>query len=283
MFDYHQAYSRNLGWVTEKEQQSLRGKRVAIAGLGGVGGSHLLTLSRLGIGSFNISDMDHFEVGNFNRQAGAFMSTVGQPKADVLARMAHDINPELDLNVFDEGINEKNLDAFLDGVDLYVDSLDFFEIEIRSAVFAACAERNIPAITAGPIGMGVALLNFLPGKMTFEEYFRLEGMPKDEQLLRFMVGLTPALLQLGYLVDKDRADFKAQKAPSTPMGCELCAGVAATTALKILLGRGEVVSAPWGLHFDAYKNKLKRTWRPGGNNNPLQKLCLVIARRTINS
>ena len=215
MFDYSEAFSRNLGWLTEKEQNSLRGKRIAIAGLGGVGGSHLLTLCRLGIGKFHISDMDHFEIGNFNRQAGAFLSTVGQPKVDVLARMGRDINPELELQAFETGITLENMDAFLEGVDLYVDSLDFFELDIRRAVFAACAERGIPALTAAPVGMGVAFLNFIPGKMTFEEYFRLEGKSQEEQYVRFMVGLTPAMLQLGYLVDKERADFKARKAPST--------------------------------------------------------------------
>ena len=46
-FDYDTAFSRNLGWVTEAEQGLLRGKRVAIAGMGGVGGVHLLTLARL--------------------------------------------------------------------------------------------------------------------------------------------------------------------------------------------------------------------------------------------
>jgi molybdopterin/thiamine biosynthesis adenylyltransferase len=281
MFDYTQAFSRNIGWVTEEEQQVLRGKRIAIAGLGGVGGSHLLTLTRLGIGHFHISDLDHFEVGNFNRQAGAFMSTVGQPKVDVLARMARDINPELELKTFENGVNDANLDAFLEGVDLYVDSLDFFEIDIRRKVFAACAQRGIPAITAGPIGMGVALLNFLPGKMSFEQYFRMEGKSREDQLLSFMVGLTPAMLQLGYLVDKSRADFNTQRAPSTPMGCELCAGVAATNSLKILLGRGKVICAPRGLHFDAYRNKTRRTWRPFGNNNPIQRLALGIARRVV--
>ena len=47
-FSYDEAFSRNIGWVTEAEQQALRGKRVAIAGLGGVGGVHFLTLARLG-------------------------------------------------------------------------------------------------------------------------------------------------------------------------------------------------------------------------------------------
>jgi tRNA A37 threonylcarbamoyladenosine dehydratase len=48
-FSYEQAFSRNIGWVTPAEQQVLRGKRVAIAGGGGVGGVHLLTLARLGV------------------------------------------------------------------------------------------------------------------------------------------------------------------------------------------------------------------------------------------
>jgi len=54
IFDYGKAYSRNIGWVTTAEQQTLRQARIAIAGLGGVGGAHLLTLSRLGIANFNI-------------------------------------------------------------------------------------------------------------------------------------------------------------------------------------------------------------------------------------
>ena len=67
------AFSRNIGWVTEAEQTSLRQARVAIAGLGGVGGAHLLTLARLGVGRFNISDFDRFEQHNYNRQVGAVM------------------------------------------------------------------------------------------------------------------------------------------------------------------------------------------------------------------
>src|SRR5277367_5596131 len=84
-FRYEEAFSRNLGWVTAAEQQVLRQKRIAIAGLGGVGGSHLLTLARLGIGGFHIADFDHFELANFNRQIGATMSSLGRPKAAVLA------------------------------------------------------------------------------------------------------------------------------------------------------------------------------------------------------
>jgi hypothetical protein len=63
------------------------------------------------------------------------------------------------------------------------------------------------------------------------------------------------------------------------MGCQLCAGVAATEVLKIVLGRGDVMCAPHGMQFDAYRNKMTRTWRPWGNANPLQRLFMMIGRR----
>ena len=280
-FDYSTAFSRNIGWVTAPEQEILRTRAIGIAGMGGVGGSHLLTLTRLGIGSFHIADLDVFELANFNRQAGASLKTIGTHKVETLANMALDINPDLEIRMFPTGLDASNTRDFMQDVDLYVDGLDFFAVEARRRVFATCAELAIPAITAAPLGMGAALLNFLPGQMTFEEYFQLEGQSENEQLLRFFVGLAPAGLQQRYLVDPSTIDLAGHKGPSTPMGCELCAGVAATQALKILLGRGKVLAAPHGLQFDAFTNKVAHTWRPGGNRHPLHRLALNIGRRKI--
>jgi tRNA A37 threonylcarbamoyladenosine dehydratase len=124
-FNYSEAFDRNIGWLSAAEQAGLRGRRVAIAGCGGVGGAHLLTLARLGIGGFTIADHDHFELANFNRQVGATMASLGQPKAAVMAGLAREINPELDLRVLDEGVTEANLDRFLEGAELLVDGFDF--------------------------------------------------------------------------------------------------------------------------------------------------------------
>lgn len=280
-FDYTEAFSRNIGWITEQEQAILKGKRIAIAGMGGVGGSHLLTLTRLGIGHFNLADFDHFELANFNRQAGASIPHINQKKVSTMETLATGINPELGIKRFDQGINDENLDEFLEGVDLYIDGLDFFVLDIRQKVFARCYELGIPAITAAPLGMGVALLNFLPGKMSFEAYFRLQGHKPMDQQIRFLIGLSPAFLHNAYLVDKSRVNFSEQKGPSMPMGCELCAGAAATEALKILLQRGPVLCAPWGYHFDAFRNKFKKTWRPWGNDNWLQKIAFYVANRIL--
>jgi sulfur-carrier protein adenylyltransferase/sulfurtransferase len=280
-FDFRQAFIRNVGWVTPDEQALLRSRRVAIAGLGGVGGAHLVTLTRLGIGRFTIADPDTFGIENLNRQLGARMSTLGRPKSEVLAETALDINPTLDLRVFGEGVDAGNLDDFLVDADVYVDGLDFFAVAVRRAVFAACAEKGIPAITAAPLGMGAALLCFLPGGMTFEDYFGMDGAGEHEQLLRFFVGLAPAGLQQRYLVDPSSIDLANHRGPSTAMGCELCAGVAASQALKLLLHRGDVVAAPRGLQYDAYVNRLGRTWRPGGNRHPVQRYALARVRRAL--
>ncbi|MDX2367879.1 MAG: ThiF family adenylyltransferase [Colwellia sp.] len=282
LFDYDLAFSRNIGWVTEQEQHLLKTKRVAIAGLGGVGSTHLLALIRLGITKFNLADFDEYACENTNRQAGANTSTYGVKKLDAMVDMALAINPDLDLKTFSEGINSENMDDFLHGVDCYVDSLDFFVMDARRLVFQKCAEKSIAAVTAAPIGMGTAYLNFLPGKMTFEEYFCLEGCSENEQYLKFFLGLTPSALQQSYLVDPTRLDLANKKGPSTTMGCQLAAGVAATQVLKIFLKRGDVLNVPWGLHFDAYRNKFKKTWRPGGNNNPIQRLAFYISKKKFN-
>ena len=278
-FSYDEAFSRNLGWIAPLEQQMLRGKRIAIAGCGGVGGSHLLTLTRLGIGAFNIADFDRFELANFNRQAGAMMSTVGQPKVSTLARMATDINPTLDIRTFPNGIDDRNLDEFLEGVDCYVNSLDFFVLELRLKLFARLKAKGIPAVIAGPIGFGTGYLVFMPGKMSFEEYFRLSGLPPQQQYVNFLLGLTPRLFQIKPLVDKSRVDLSGQRGPSTGLACELCAGVTAAEVVKILLNRGRVRAAPCYHQFDPYSGKFVHGWIPGGNANPLQRLKLALGYR----
>ena len=281
MFNYETAFSRNIGWLTHDEQKSLRQKRVAIAGMGGVGGAHLLTLARLGVEKFYIADLDTFELANINRQAGAGVSTLGRPKVDVLAEMARDINPDVDIRLFPYGVNAQNLPEFFRDVDLYVDGLDFFAFEAREQVFEYCAQNRIPAVTVAPLGMSAALLNFLPGGMSFEDYFQVAGKPELEKAVRFLVGLAPALLHRHYLADRSRVDLKARKGPSTIIACQLCAGVAASEALKILLGRGKVWAAPHGIQFDGYRNRLAHTWRPGGNRNPLNRLAITLARRQL--
>ena len=103
--------------------------------MGGVGGIHLITLARLGIGAFHIADPDDFELVNFNRQYGATVRSLGRGKAEVMAEEARAVNPELQLRVFSEAITPENVGEFLDGVDVLVNGIDFFDIAARRLVF----------------------------------------------------------------------------------------------------------------------------------------------------
>ncbi|MBA4387898.1 MAG: hypothetical protein C0404_07945, partial [Verrucomicrobia bacterium] len=122
---------------------------------------------------------------------------------------------------------------------------------------------------------------FMPGKMSFEEYFALDGYSFEDQVLKFIVGVSPCMMQRHYLLNRDSVNLFRKKVPSTVFGIEISAGVACTQALKLLLNRGDVTCAPRGLHFDAYLQKMRTTWRPFGNRNPLQRLMFWYIRRKL--
>ncbi len=276
------AFSRSVGLVTDTELEILKNKTVAVAGLGGVGGSHVLMLVRLGIGALHIADMDSFAIENFNRQAGANMNTIGQEKTKVIEEMARAINPDLKITTFSNGVDSTNLEDFFSGVDVYLDGLDFFAFKVRKMVFEHCHQKKIPAITVGPIGMGAALINFIPGQMSFTDYFQWKETDSEFDLaVKFLIGLSPKAPQRKYIVQKSAINLKERRGPSTPMGCELCAGVAGTEILKILLNRGRVYSAPHSILYDAYYNRVYHSHFWWGNRNPIQRLKIAIAKRIL--
>jgi molybdopterin/thiamine biosynthesis adenylyltransferase len=271
-WSYEIAFSRNRGLINSPEQEKLRFSRVAIAGLGGVGGIHLATLARLGIGAFHIADPDCFEVVNFNRQYGATLRSLGQSKAEVMAREARAINPDVELRVFAEAISPANVDAFLDGVDVFVDGIDFFALDVRRLLFRRARERGLWSVTAGPIGFSTAWLAFAPDGMSFDDYFDLhDGMDAVDQLVAFAAGVAPGGTHLPY-IDLSAVNPATGSAPSAGLACQLCGGVIGAEVLKILLGRGTVRPAPWYGQFDPYRRlfRQRRMWR--GNRHPLQRL-----------
>ncbi len=136
-----EAFSRNIGLFTRLNRKPSFAPKSPSPGMGGVGGTHLLTLTRTGIGAFHIADFDIFEPANINRQAGASVNTFGRKKLDVMKEQALAINPYLNIAEFPEGIHEQNIDAFLDGVQVVVDGLDFFSFDTRRLLFTRAQEK----------------------------------------------------------------------------------------------------------------------------------------------
>jgi hypothetical protein len=98
-FSYAAFTTRNIGFVTEAEQDRLRSASVFVCGTGGMGGAALMALARAGVGRFVLADIDEFEVSNLNRQVFAFSDTIGRHKAEASAEVLKRINPELSLKV----------------------------------------------------------------------------------------------------------------------------------------------------------------------------------------
>lgn len=91
-------FSRTELLLGEKAVEKLRRSRVAVFGIGGVGGYVAEALARSGVGELDIIDKDTVSLSNINRQIIALHSTVGQYKVDVMADRLIDINPDIKVN-----------------------------------------------------------------------------------------------------------------------------------------------------------------------------------------
>ena len=125
---------------------SLRHSRVAVLGLGGVGGAAAEAICRSGVGAMLLADYDKVDITNLNRQLIAVTSTVGHDKTEAAARRLRDINPELDLTLREGRLTPENLPEVLDWQPDYIlDCID--NVTAKLALTVLCRERGIRLIT----------------------------------------------------------------------------------------------------------------------------------------
>ena len=275
--DASTAFNRNLGWVTRPEQESLARRKVAVLGLGGAGGHHAMVLARLGVGSFHVADPDVFEWKNANRQTGAFSSTMGQPKREVMGRLIRDVNPQAVVKEWADPFPGEQLDAFLEGVDVALDAIDFFCLPERRRFYAACRARGIPVVVACPLGTGASVAVFGPTGPSADEHFAFDDWPEAHWPLVFLVGISPTLLHRSYIAAPDEVNFATHQVPSLSIGAQLCGALAGAEVFRLLLEREPLPSRVEVQHFDPYLRKLKRTSR--GNRSWLSRLLIRYAIR----
>lgn len=112
--------------IGKKAVQKLQSAHILVVGLGGVGSYAAETMVRSGIGKITIIDGDEVDITNKNRQLQALNSTVGKQKAQVLKERFLDINPNLEITVFDEFINPEPMQKLLtqNKFDFVMDCID---------------------------------------------------------------------------------------------------------------------------------------------------------------
>lgn len=110
----------------DEKMERLRKAHVLVVGLGGVGAYAAEMICRAGVGRMTIVDADTVQSTNINRQLPALHSTLGQPKAEVLASRFRDINPDIQLTVIPAFLKDENIPQLLDAAsyDFVVDAID---------------------------------------------------------------------------------------------------------------------------------------------------------------
>ena len=118
-------FARIRDLLGEDKAEAIAAVQVVIVGLGGVGSYAAEALARSGVGKMTLIDNDLIEASNINRQLIALESTLGQPKAEIMAQRLRDINSGIIINTHIQRINEANqADLLVSGPDFVLDAID---------------------------------------------------------------------------------------------------------------------------------------------------------------
>ena len=122
--DMNERYERNIGAITQAEQELLKIKRVAIIGCGGLGCYIAELLARLGLGHLTLVDGDVYAASNLNRQLYSLETNLGINKTSETRERLLKIRSDLSIKTFDIILNEENSRTILKDHDLIIDALD---------------------------------------------------------------------------------------------------------------------------------------------------------------
>lgn len=258
-------YSRNYGFWNEDEQHAIMAARVAIAGVGGDGFQLGLKLARMGVQSFDIADPEVFEAENINRVPGATQSTLGRSKAEVFLEEASDINPNVDVRIYKEGITDDNVEGFLSRATLLLDESELTRLELGTMLSDEAIKRDIPNLMVMNVGFAGQVTSFHPkSKNTFRKFMGIpQNMPIDEvkdqklDLSRCLPYLPPyADLKTLLAVQND----PEAPLPSIAQGVEVAAALGESQAFLhmtrgIQKNRPEPIWSPRVGYMDAYNLK----------------------------
>ena len=182
---------RSLGALEEEELAALRGKKLLIAGCGGLGGYLAEYLLRLGAGEIAVADPERFERSNLNRQLLCTERTLGRSKAAAAAERAALVAPDCRFTGHICRLDEKTLPGLLRGCDAALDALD--SVESRRLLKKECDRQGVPYVF-GAVGGWVAQAALsLPGDAFLERLYPADYVQEDKSVLPFSCALGAAM------------------------------------------------------------------------------------------
>ena len=263
--DYRLLVDRNLGLLTEEQQECLRASKIAVFGMGGLGGTILELLVRSGIGQFSIVDHDVFEASNMNRQIFSCRETLGQRKIDAAEARALNINPEAVITKYDR-VETDNIGEILSGAALGIMAID--KLRPCLVISRAAREVGIPLVEGWALPYGnVRVINSQTPSL--EEMYGLttQGRPlesiTDEEIqqqgLAVLAGLGKIEGIAAFYSEEAMQRIAEGWIPSFGPIVWLTAVLMALEAVKVALGWGQLALGPNFALYDPFRHRIPGT------------------------
>lgn len=269
-FSYAEFTTRNLGFVTAAEQETLKNSRVFVPGTGGMGGTAVAVLARSGVENFIISDPDVFEVSNLNRQIFSQVDRIGKSKAEAAKESLLQINPHIKVEILGRDWTDQ-LDTLLPRVDLVINGCDDAVATVR--LMRKAKEHNKTVIDAFASTLPSVYV-VRPTDPRPEETFRYPSRGVSETDLTADIAKGCARCEMEYVlansstlkhvvldIAKEMITGKRSRISQAPMvwmtGLLMC-----YEAMKVLLNKPTLASHrgiflnPWRLRYERPQGKL---------------------------
>ncbi len=166
-------YIRNFSAMDAAGQVRLLDAKVLLVGLGGLGGTVLEILARMGVGTIIGADGDVFEESNLNRQALCTEAVLGQPKSVVAAKRVAELNAAVRFIPIDSYLHKAEMRQYCAQADLVVDALG--GLEFRADLHSAAREAGLPLVSAAVAGWAGFVGSQFPGEEGLERFFQSAG------------------------------------------------------------------------------------------------------------
>lgn len=267
---YWKIRDRNFGIYSIEEQKQLRKSNICVVGLGCVGELAALILVRIGVGNISIVDYDELKLINLNRNAYSFLSLVGKYKTKNIKNIIKDVDSSIKVKAINQKVTITNGEAILKNHDVVLQLVD--DMASRIIVHRVARRLSIPCITmSGAPPFRAFVTSIMPEGISYEKLFNLptvhltdfdlsnEKILKDISLLR--KERAQRSLKYGAIQDWISRYVNGEREiwAITPQRAYITAVLVSHEAIKILLNKDNIVSAPLiiDINLDRFPNLIK--------------------------
>ncbi|MCR5457280.1 MAG: tRNA threonylcarbamoyladenosine dehydratase [Clostridiales bacterium] len=226
-------FSRTEMLIGKDALEKLNKCRVAVFGVGGVGGYAVEALARSGIGTIDVIDSDVVDISNINRQIIATSKTVGRKKVEVAKERIADINPDSKVNAYDVFYNDETRSLFdFDSYDYVIDAID--SVSSKLDLIVTCKEHNVPVISS--MGAGNKLD---PTKFEVDDIYKTSVCPLAKVMRRELKKRGVESLKVVY--SKEEPITSEQTETPSPGKRSVPGSIAFVPSVVGLIAAGEVI------------------------------------------